>query len=144
MSFIRAFSFVNCQLILASLLFLLLCHAYTSVLTLSMVAICLFRHCPFSTCNSISAMFSQLPCFNSLLHGKRFPRIIYQLFGRFVHADRRVVFLIGSFIDIKNPLHAGNEVAALFRRYYPAFYFPRLKFVFFSTSHTLTWEMLSI
>ena len=62
-NFIRAFSAVNCQLTLAFLLFLTACHAKTSFLTTSISSILLFRHCPVSTFNSISAMFSQLPCF---------------------------------------------------------------------------------
>ena len=75
-SFIRASSFVNCQLTLAFLLFLNCCHARTSFLTTSISSILLFRHCPVSTFNSISAMFSQLPCFgvytNSNLSHKAF------------------------------------------------------------------------
>ena len=59
----RASSAVNCQLTFAFLLFLNSCHARTSFRTTSMSSILLFKHCPVSTFNSISAIFSQLPCF---------------------------------------------------------------------------------
>lgn len=69
MSFIRTWPVVNCRLILAFLLFLWFCHASTSVFISFIVAICRFKHCPLSTCNSVSAMFNQIPmlqCKNKL------------------------------------------------------------------------------
>ena len=65
-----------------------------------------------------------------------------QLFRRLVHADHRVIYIIGPFVNIQHPLHVRDELAVAFRRYHPALYFPRLKLVFFKTSPTETWEML--
>src|ERR1039458_7835651 len=57
-----ALSLVNCQLIVASLLLRLCCHASTSSFIVSILSILRFKHCPINTFNSISAMFNQLPC----------------------------------------------------------------------------------
>ena len=43
--------------------FLALCHALTSLDMVPKSPILLLRHCLFKTCNSISAIFNQLPCF---------------------------------------------------------------------------------
>ena len=68
---IRASRVVNRQLTLAFLLFRDPCHAWTSLRTTLMSSILLFRHCPPSTLNSISATFSQLPCFGVYTKSKR-------------------------------------------------------------------------
>src|ERR1017187_9428311 len=52
----------HCQFILQFLLFLFVCQASASSVIFFMVDICLFKHWPFNTCNSISAILSQLPC----------------------------------------------------------------------------------
>lgn len=62
-SLILASLFVNCQLMVEFLLFRCSCQSATSFFISSMVEICLFKHCLFKTCNSISAILSQLPCF---------------------------------------------------------------------------------
>ncbi len=64
-----------------------------------------------------------------------------QLFRRLVHADHRVVHIIGPFVNIQHPLHVRDELSVAFWRNHPALYFPRLKLVFFKTSPTETWEM---
>ena len=62
-SLILASLFVNCQLMVEFLLFRCSCQSATSFFISSKVEICLFKHCLFKTCNSISAILSQLPCF---------------------------------------------------------------------------------
>ncbi len=62
-SFIRASLAVNCQFTLAFLLFLTFCHALASFLMTSISSILRSMHWPVSTFSSISAIFSQLPCF---------------------------------------------------------------------------------
>ncbi len=64
-----------------------------------------------------------------------------QLFRGLVHADHRIPLIVGPFINVQHPLHVRDEPAVAFRRYCPTLYFPRLKFVFFKTSPTETWEM---
>ena len=58
----RAFSLVNCQSMVAFLLLRRCCHCSTSDMIVSISLILRFRHCLPSTLNSISQMFSQLPC----------------------------------------------------------------------------------
>ncbi len=64
-----------------------------------------------------------------------------QLFRGLVHADHRVFFIVGPFVNVQHPFHVRDESAAAFRRYHPALYFPGPEFVFFKTSPTETWEM---
>ena len=63
LSLMRASSVVNCQFTVAPRSFLRLCHVWISCFKVSWSAIRLERHCRDSTESSISAIFSQLPCF---------------------------------------------------------------------------------
>jgi hypothetical protein len=58
----RSSSSVNCQSMDDFLLSRARCHFSTSDLIVFILSILRFRHCLFNTLNSISQMFSQLPC----------------------------------------------------------------------------------
>ena len=62
----------------------------------------------------------------------------YHLFGRFIHANNRKILIVRAFINVKNLFHVCHKFSILFRRNYPTFYSPRLKFVFFSVLYTDT------
>ncbi len=64
-----------------------------------------------------------------------------QLFWGLIHADHGVLLIVGPFVNIQHLFHVRNELGVAFWRYHPALYFPRLKFVFFKTFPTETWEM---
>src|SRR5665647_1188900 len=66
-----------------------------------------------------------------------------KLVGFFIHADNRLIRIIGLLIQIQNILHAGHKRSILFWRYDPALFQMRLQFVFFRTWPIATCEMLS-
>ena len=63
LNLIRASEVVNCQLIFLALLFRFFSHAAMWLCMAVMSGMRRSRHWPFKTLSSISAMFSQLPCF---------------------------------------------------------------------------------
>src|SRR5690606_24671144 len=71
------------------------------------------------------------------------PRIGDRLLWRFVHADRRMLPVIGSLVDIQHLFHGRDQPAVGLWGDHPPLYFPGLEFVFFRMFPTDTWEMLS-
>jgi len=71
-------------------------------------------------------------------------RFFNQLLWGLIHAYSRMLWVERTLIDIQHHFHVRNKVAILFRRYYPAFALPRLKFIFFKMRRTVSWDMLSM
>src|SRR5659263_166577 len=79
-----------------------------------------------------------------LTHGYRNTGLTNQLFGRFIHANHRPHWIIRSPINIQNLFHGCYKLSVFFGRNNPTYYFPRLKFVFFSVRRTVSYEISSV
>ena len=74
----------------------------------------------------------------------RFARLAEQLPGRLVHAHHRKGRIVGTPVDIENPLHRCREVRVALWGNHPADAPPRLDCVFFRTRRTVSCDTLSM
>jgi hypothetical protein len=88
-------------------------------------------------------VFIVIPHHLSRRHGDGRPHLANQLFARFIHANHRILLVIGKLVHAQYVLHRSHKGGICFRRYFPAFFQVRLKFVFFKAFWTDDFEMWS-
>src|SRR5215211_4368944 len=69
---------------------------------------------------------------------------LYQLSGRFIQADYRLVLVVRPLINTQHLFHAVPKLRTLSGRDDPLFYPPGLDLTFFKTVPTLVWEICSM
>src|SRR6185369_8881687 len=79
----------------------------------------------------------------SSAHRQRFTRLGQQLLAGLIGANEFVSRCIGGLIQIQNLFHLRYERGVGLRRNAPLLFEPRLKFVFFNPSRTVSSEMCS-
>ena len=92
----------------------------------------------------ISYIFIIFPFRPTALHWNGCSGFAEKLVWFLIHADDRIIRIIGLLIQIQNILHTGDKCGIVFGRDNPALFQVRLELVFFRTWPTAAWEMLSI
>src|SRR5262245_27574066 len=63
-----------------------------------------------------------------------------QLFAAFIHAHHRLLRVVGAVIHVQHVFHGRDKISRRSFRQAPAFFQPRLKFVFLSVRRTVSWD----